>query len=225
MAKLQDGTRVYGSLVVDGPILLGVNSGFSNMTVITTGTSYTLPSVLQYAGAKFKLTIIGRGGFGGITEAATNRVGSSAGSGGVCIAIITVVSGVYSFSYVIDNTSTRVTYNSITYTANKGVDGSTGQTGTGVAGGAGGTASGGILNLNGNPGSPGGVYNVSYPYFPKGGNTPLGYGYGGTATSGSGTDGGNATGYGGGGGGGVTGSIATARSGGSGGAGAIILEY
>ena len=83
MAKLQDGTRVYGSLVVDGALLLGVNSGFSNLVVLTTGTSYTLPAALQYAGAKFKLTIIGRGGAGGSTEAATARVGSSGGSGGV----------------------------------------------------------------------------------------------------------------------------------------------
>jgi len=225
MAKLQNGTRVYGSLVVDGPILLGIGSGFSNIVTLTSGTSYTLPSALQYAGAKFKLTIIGRGGRGGSTEAATNRVGSSGGSGGVCIAIVTVVSGIYSFSYAIDNTSSRVTYNSVTYTANVGGSGSDGVTGTGVAGGAGGTASGGILNLTGTPGAPGGVYNLSYPYFPKGGNTPLGYGYGGTATNVSGTDGGTATGYGAGGGGGVSGSVATARTYGFAAVGIIILEY
>ena len=100
MAKLISGTRVYGSATVDGALIAGAGAGCMNLVAFTTGTSvsYTLPSALQYAGAKFKATIIGAGGSGGGTAATAGQMGGGGGSAAVVVAYITVVSSVYTLT-------------------------------------------------------------------------------------------------------------------------------
>ena len=101
MAKLVNGSRVYGSLFVDGPVIS--SAGFQNMVAFTTGTAvvYTLPASIQVPGAKFKITAIG-GGAGGATTAATaGTTGSGGGAGGVYSIILQVVSGLYTITYTV----------------------------------------------------------------------------------------------------------------------------
>jgi hypothetical protein len=237
MAKLQDNTKVYGSLTVDGILTAGVGTGFSNIVVFTTGTSYTLPSILQVAGLKFKVTLIGGGGAGGSSSTSTGTSGNGGGSGALCVVIITVVAGVYTFSYTIGaggtgttstgnaGSSTTLTYNSVTYTAGAGSGGGSAATLAGTANG-GSIPSGGLLNIAGNAGKYGGTSTSGYSCYPFGGDTPLGYGFGGVfshlSTGGAGLAG---SGYGSGGAGGRAGTGTTNYSGGDGAPGIIILEY
>jgi hypothetical protein len=235
MAKLSD-TQVYGSLIIDGALIAGAGAGFSNMVALTTSGTYTFPVALQVPGAKFKVTIVGAGGQGGGCTTTSGYCGAGGASGAVCIAYITVVSGLYSFTYTIGvrgstsgtnavgqtGTSSTVVYNSVTYTAGGGGGG--GIASTTETRPNGGTATNGTFNLTGSYGLSCGVRNTVSCYIGRGGDTPLGFGQGGNSGSPGGT-GKTASGYGAGGGGGAFYSTATARAGGPGTGGIIIVEY
>ena len=247
MAKLISGTRIYGSATVDGALIAGAGSGFMNLVGFTTGTSvtYTLPSTLQYAGAKFKVTIIGAGGSGGGTAVTAGQMGGGGGSAAVVIAYITVVSGLYTLTYTVAATTaagtagaaglagapSSVIYNSVTYSAGGGLGGTLAT--SSIAGGAGGTpspalfATSNAVGYYGFPGGAGGVMAATTNVFGGGGHTPLGWGQGGvmpeTAIGQAGQPG---TGYGAGGSGARNGTgAATTRAGGTGAPGLIIIEY
>lgn len=247
MAKLISGTRVYGSATVDGALIAGAGSGFMNLVGFTTGTSvsYTLPSALQYAGAKFKVTIIGAGGSGGGTAVTAGQMGSGGGSAAVVIAYITVVSSVYTLTYSVAGTTaagaagaagnaggtSSIIYNSVTYSASGGLGGTLAT--SVLAGGQGGTpspsafATTNAFGIAGNPGHAGGVMAATTNVAGIGANTPLGWGQGGvmpeTAAGQAGQPG---TGYGAGGSGARNGTgAATSRAGGTGAPGLIIIEY
>jgi len=246
MAKLISGTRVYGSATVDGALIAGAGSGFMNLVAFTTGSSvtYTLPAALQYAGAKFKATIIGAGGSGGGTAATAGQMGGGGGSSSVVVAYITVVSSVYTLTYTVAGTTaagtagaagaagapSSIVYNSVTYSAGGGLGGTLAT--SVLAGGAGGTASpslfgtANVMGLTGYPGGAGGVMAATTNVAGIGANTPLGFGQGGvmpeTAAGQAGQPG---TGYGAGGSGARNGTGATTRAGGTGAPGLIIIEY
>lgn len=248
MANLKDGSRVYGSLIVDNAVVAGAGAGYQNMVLFTTGTSavYNFPTALRVPGAKFKLTIIGGGGGGSGTVSQTGLLaalscGGGGGSGAVCIAVVTVVSGFYSFGYTVGTGGTAgaaggaggggnnsfVFYNNTTFLALGGTNGLPITIGGGT-GAPGGTASGGTLNLPGNPGRCASVVlnvggNANPPF---GGTTPLGYGRYGTSIGAAASGAGNAgLGYGSGGGGGKNNNGTAAVAGGAGAPGIIILEY
>ena len=167
MAKLQDGSKVYGSLIVDGGIVgfdasqvtgelvitssgaiypgssIGVGPGNQNMILLTSGTAatYTFPTSMQVPGLIFKLTIISGGGQGGGSTAVAGVCGGGGSAGSVGLINLTVVAGVYTLTYTVGVGGTT------------GLAGATGQAGTlssvtynGVTysgtGGAGGTAAG-----------------------------------------------------------------------------------
>jgi hypothetical protein len=101
-----------------------------------------------------------------------------------------------------------------------------------LAGGAGGTASpslfgtANVMGLTGYPGGAGGVMAATTNIFGGGGHTPLGWGQGGVMpVTAAGAAGENAQGYGAGGSGARNGTAATARAGGTGAPGLIIIEY
>ena len=90
----------------------------------------------------------------------------------------------------------------------------------------GGTATNGILNLTGGTGGGGGLFSINNALYPKGGDTPLGYGRGGSAiNTAAGAVGVAGSGFGSGGSGGCNGTAATARAGSVGIIGVIIVEY
>jgi hypothetical protein len=247
MAKLNSGTRVYGSFQTDAAIISPAGAGFMNLVAFTSGTSvsYSLPSALQYAGAKFKVTIIGAGGSGGGTAITAGQMGGGGGSGAVVIAYITVVASVYTLTYTVAGTTaagaagaagnagsaSSVIYNSVTYSAGGGLGGTLAT--SVLAGGAGGTPSPSafgttnVMGLTGYPGHAGGVQAATTNVAGIGANTPLGWGQGGvmpeTAAGQAGQPG---TGYGSGGSGARNGTgAATTRAGGTGAPGLIIIEY
>ena len=246
MAKLISGTRVYGSATVDGALIAGAGSGFMNLIGFTTGTSvtYSLPSALQYNGAKFKVTIIGAGGSGGGTAATAGQMGGGGGSAAVVIAYITVVNSLYILTYSVAGTTaagaagaagnaggtSSIIYNSVTYSASGGLGGTLAT--SVLAGGAGGTPSPALFALvnavgyYGFPGGAGGVMAATTNVFGGGGHTPLGWGQGGVMpVTAAGAAGENGQGYGAGGSGARNGTGATARAGGLGAPGLIIIEY
>jgi hypothetical protein len=242
MSKLIGGSRIFGSLTANNSIIAGAGAGagFQNMVVLNTGASstYTLPSVIQYAGAKFKVTLVGSGGNGGTSTTTSGSCGSGGGSGAVLVVILTVVSGLYSLTNITvaaggSGFDTDFDYNSITYIAGSGSSGITYASG-GVEGGVGGTFSGitmtnGLVNglgINGSAGHGGNLCIAASQSFPNGGSAPLGWGQGGVLPGvAAGADGVAGTGYGSGGSGGCSGSGTTARTGGSGAPGIMIIEY
>lgn len=246
MAKLISGTRVYGTLTVDTAVVAAAGAGCMNLVGFTTGTSvtYTLPSALQIAGAKFKATIIGAGGSGGGTAATAGHMGGGGGSAAVVIAYITVVAGIYTLTYNVAGATaagaagaaglagspSSIVYNSVTYSAGGGLGGTLAT--SILAGGAGGTpspsafATANVIGLTGNPGGSGGVMAATTNISGLGGNTPLGWGQGGVfPNTAAGAAGFTGTGYGAGGGGARNGTGATALAGGIGAAGLIMIEY
>ena len=244
MSKLIGGSKINGSLTANSSIIAaaGAGAGFQNMVVLNTGASstYTLPSVIQYAGAKFKVTLVGSGGNGGASTTTSGSCGSGGGSGAVLIVILTVVSGLYSLTNITVAAAgagagfgTFFDYNSITYTAGAGSSGTT-YASCGVEGGVGGTFSGitmsnGLVNglgINGSTGKGGNLCIAASQSFNNGGNTPLGWGQGGVLTGiAAGGVGVAGTGYGSGGSGGCSGSGTTAYAGGAGAPGIMIIEY
>jgi hypothetical protein len=238
MANLSD-TQVYGSLTIDTALVASAGSGYSNMVVYISGTSqtYTFPPALQVPGAKFKTTIVGGGGGGAGTGTTSGVLAGGGASGAVCVAVITVVAGLYSFVYSVGAAGTAgainsvggaggtssVVYNGTTYQATGGAGGS-GQISFAIS--TGGRATNGILNLQGGYGGGGGLYSANqyFSYHAGGGNTPLGLGQGGDQGCGAGGGVAIGVGYGAGSGGSYT--IAAASVVGSIGApGLLIIEY
>jgi len=213
------------------PYYYGLSSTrFSNITtsITTTGSSsWTVPAALQVLGMTWRVTLVGGGGAGGTTGATAGQVGCGGGSGAVVQGIYSYALGQNTMGVFVAAASagagatTTTTYNSVTFTAGGG------GAGNGIVndgGGAGGTASGGSVNINGNKGDSGGTMAAGVIYRGAGADTPLGFGVGGTppGATGAGNPGGS---YGGGGAGGNNKATATARSGGSGSQGIIIIEY
>ena len=248
MAKLNNGTRVYGSLTTDTAFISGAGSGFMNVVAFTTGTAatWTFPGVLQVPNAKFKVTIVGSGGSGGGTPITAGYMGGGGGSGGVIVAYITVVANLYTLTYTVGASvagvsaangvagqASNIVYNGVTYSAAGGALGTLAAVG-GNAGGAGGSFSG-VINgttinawgYTGNPGHSGGAMAATTTITGIGGNTPLGLGQGGTMpTAAAGAAGNSGTGYGAGGGGARNGTgAATSRAGGASAAGLVMIEY
>jgi len=214
-----------------------IQSGFSNMDVLTSGTSWSVPAALRVTGAKWKCTVVGGGGGGGGTTSSANLYGGGGGSGGVSVTYYTYVSGQNTMTYAVGAAGTAaaggggniqsgsggnssVTYNAVTSTANGGSGGTEGSAG------AGGAVSGGALQLTGAPGWFGFPFS-SLGVGGYGGDTPLGLGRGGRRTSspGAGAAGVAGTGYGAGGGGASNGSGSTQQAGSVGTAGVVIIEY
>lgn len=237
--KIGDGNTAWSSLSYGPSVAGNPGSGFENMEVYTSGSgaTWTLPTAANGygVGARFKVTLIGGGGQGGGTAATAGQQGGGGASGGVVVAYITQVAGQTTATYTVGaagsgagtatagtaGSSTTFVYNGVTYTAGGGGGGSTAATATASTGG---TASGGTLNINGNPGQGGGTAAATNNVGGKGGDTPLGFGAGGvpganatTSTTGSG--------YGSGGSGAHNGATATATAGGAGTAGIVIIEY
>jgi len=117
----------------DGSNLSGLSGGFSNMAVLTSGTSWSIPAGVT----KIKVFCTGAGGGGG---KGTNEI--SAGSGGA---------GGTSIHYFDTSAGGSATY-AIGVGGNYSASTSSGRV---TRGGNGGTASGGTLNLTGGAGSSG----------------------------------------------------------------------
>lgn len=226
-------------------VVATAGAGFQNMVVLTSGASWSLPAALQVTGAKFKITVIGGGGAGGGNPATAATAGAGGGAGGVAVAYLTYVAGQNSVTTSFgaagagssgavggNGGATTATYNSLTYIGTGGTGGALGAaTSAGGAGGTGSTGTGTVtLALTGQTGGAGGtttaVAGVTY-LNNKGGDTALGFGQGGLMpfNAATGVAGNAGINYGAGGSGSVAGSTATARAGGNGTAGAIIIEY
>ena len=202
-------------------------------TALTTVTSSTwvLPADLQQVGMNWRVTVVGGGGGGGATAATAGQVGNGGGSGGVVQGVFTYVPGVSSMSFTVGAAGAAattggtsiVTYYGSTLTARGGGPGN------GIVndgGGPGGPSTGTtvIFNLTGHKGDSGGTMASGVIFRGGGADTPLGFGLGGIVPSASGV-GLAGTGYGSGGSGGNNKGTATARTGGAGIQGIIIIEY
>jgi hypothetical protein len=214
-----------------------VEGTYVNTQVLTTGTTYTSGAGVT----KVKIRMVGGGGGGGGVTAAASSVGAGGGggSGGYLEAVLTVTPSTgYTIAIGAAGTAgantgaqggaggnTTITIGGSTYTAFGGGGGAGQATGTTVAASAGGTAAivstnGNILNSGGDAGSPGIRISGTSGLSGAGGTSKLGGGGSSLSAAGAGS---NATGYGGGGGGGLS-TANTARAGGAGTAGVIIIE-
>ena len=237
MANLADGTIVAGNLVgnANSTIAAYGGTGFSNMVRLTTPSLnwvYTFPAELRVPGKKFKVTLLGAGGYGGASGSAGGACGGM--SGGLCMVWLTVQSPYYSANVFIGaslspysaNGQTRITYAGETFTGQvgpKGQDGSAGGVGNSRSAVAMSsyTSSSTVFQIEPFLGGGGGAScPATYTVDGRGADAPLGLGLGGG--HGDGFAGGSAgTGYGSG-GGGVLNGVGT---GGIGGSGLIIIEY
>lgn len=242
-AALANSTVTYaGDLTVSGNVNIlagggftGFGSGFSNANFVTTTGSgtWTVPDGVK----RFKVTLVGGGGGGGNTQALAAHSGSGGGTGAVTIKFYNTVSGTTTLSYNVGVGGTgggtgtaaggmggnsNISYSNTWAFANGGLGGGQSASGS-VSGGAGGGTSGGEIGINGFTGFSGGIATASNSVLGRGATTPFGWGAGGAhlleATGGSGE------GYGSGGGGGRSGSVASARSGGAGAQGVILIEW
>lgn len=234
--KIGDGVTAWTSLQYQ-PVTGANGAGFSTVEVFTSGTAatWTVPTRLRVSGAKFKITVIGGGGQGGGTNVTAGQVGGGGGAGGMAVKWLTYVSGQNTATYTVgaagtgtatnatgaNGTASTFAYNSVTYTGGLGVGG------TVIAdGGAGGAGTNGDINVPGQSGANGGTMAATSNYQGNGGNSPLGYGFGGQMpVTAAGAAGNVGVGYGAGGSGGRNGTGTTARAGGNGTAGIIIIEY
>lgn len=183
-----------------------------NIDVKTTGTgaTWTWPGGITAV----KITAVGGGGNGG-NGAADTSLGGGGGGGGCVIKRLSKVTGQNTITYTVGGAAANSTfiYNSTTYTAGAGSNGSS------VTPGAGGTATAGDLNIGGCGGVPGRGYAATYATIGStGGSSHLGGG--GVGTTGNGNPG-KSYGGGGAGGGHVSGQV----TGGAGAAGVVIFEY
>ena len=208
--------------------------GFSNMTVLTSGTSWTAPAGVT----KIKVYATGGGASGsGCSTGVNPKAGGGGGGGGTAVKIFTVTSGA-SYTYAIGaggaagtagnspgnaGGSTTFTVGATTITANGGGVGSEFR-----SGGAGGTATSGDLNLTGAPGIGTFVDGFSgSSRLPSGNGGASFWGGGGVGilnVSGQSTDGNPGTAFGSGGSGGTDNGTAN-RSGGAGANGVVVIEY
>jgi hypothetical protein len=204
-------------------------TGFSHEILITSGTSWTVPTGVVTA----KVTAIGGGGSGGCGVGA----GAGGGAGGVAQAVITGLTPGGSISISIaaagasqstvsanglnGGTTTFGPANGVTLTAHGGSGGSYDGNTAASSGGAGGSASGGTINISGQNGAGGEAY--YYNGGGAGGSTYGGYGIGGatiTSNVSTTTTGSTGLGFGGGGGGGLW-----SGASGAGANGSIVIEY
>ena len=199
----------------------------SNVVVLTTSQTWTVPKILSIGFKKAKVTVVGGGGSGGSGTGpiTTGSRGGGGGAGGTAIAYISLA-GITSVPVVVGSGGARRTVSNTTGDSgdpssfNTTINASGGGAGTrynsttAPAGGFGGSASGGQLNLRGGDGSDGPVVTA---------DGIGGSGDGGASSMGGGTRGSTSSvttvpAYGAGGGGGVTGSN-------PGGNGVVIIEY
>jgi hypothetical protein len=195
--------------------------GFSNIQVLTSGTSWTAPAGVT----KIKVYVTGAGGAGGGTTSSLGRAGGGGGAGGTAIKIFTVTPG-SSYSYAIGAASggnSTFTVSGTTVTGGGGGGGTPGASGS-IGGGVGGTATNGDMNINGGSGG-GGAPGAGYEQTPSGmgGSSYWGGGARGGASSSS-TFGGIAADVYGAGGSGAS-SNNTTGTGGAGFQGVIVIEY
>lgn len=220
---------------VSANTLVGMGSGFSNITSFTTVLNtvqfWVIPSGVQ----RWKVTLIGGGGAGGGTAATAGQFGSGGGSGALSIHIFNKADTSSQMSYFIGGggpaaavgaagnagTSTVASYGAVAVTAGGGGGGQTAATATpGTAG----TATGGTVNITGEQGGQGGTAAATSPINAEGGRPPWGFGSGGRKATATGN--GNAgVGFGAGGSGGCNFATATSRAGGAGTGGILIVEW
>lgn len=214
------GTPVLKKIAISDLLKLFV----SNVVVQTFGAgsgTYT-PTALM----KKCLVILVGGGGAGASVTGVDQNGGGGGGGGTCIKLFTAADIGASKPYVVGAAGNNSTFNTTTLVANTGAAGSasadSATVGTSGAGGAGGTASGGDLNIPGEPGGRGVNYDTTNGTGGAGGRSVFGAG---GAMSGTEAAGNAGAGYGGGGsgahcGGGVD------RSGGAGAAGVMyVIEF
>lgn len=220
---------------VSANTIMGIGSGFSNITsfttVLNTVSFWVIPANVQ----RWKVTLIGGGGAGGGTAATAGQFGAGGGSGALSIHIFNKLDTSSQMSYFIGGggpaaaagvagnagTSTVASYGVLAVTAGGGGGGALAATGTpGTAG----TASNGTVNINGEPGGQGGTAAATSPINAEGGRPPWGFGAGGRKqpATGSGNPG---SGFGAGGSGGCNFATATSRAGGAGTGGILIVEW
>ena len=207
--------------------------GFSNIAVLTSGTSWTAPAGVT----KIKVTVTGGGGGGGGTSSSLGRAGGGGAAGGTAIKIFTVVPAT-SYTYSIGAAGTAGTsgggaggtggnstfiVSPTTVTGGGGGGGAGGNTGS-ISGGTGGTATNGDMNIVGGGGG-GGAPGAGYEQTPsgKGGGSFWGGGAPSGASSTGTFAGVTATTYGTGGSG--ASSNNTSGAGGAGFQGVILIEY
>lgn len=212
----------------------GFGTGFSNLQILTSGVSWTVPTGVR----RWKVTVVGGGGQGGGSAATAGHVGNGGGSGAVVVGFYNFVAGQTSMTYNIgaagsgagtnvqgtSGGASNTTYNAVVYNAGGGGGGNTSATIDG--GGIAGVGTGGTWNFTGDKGHSGGVAAATNPVTGVGGDTRFGLGMGGGHPgTAAGATGEAAEGYGAGGSGGKSGSSATARAGGAGVAGIIVVEW
>ena len=205
-------------------------------TLLTTGTSFTTQATTN----TLRIRMVGGGGGGAGCTSVASAIGTGGGGGsGAYAEWVVTVSPNTAYTYAIgsagagasgaaggNGTSTTFTVGATTCTAPGGTGAPVATavtTLTPYIGGAGAAvATNGTVNIAGNPGFPGVPTVVATPLgvSGNGASSPLGSGGIGLTAVGNGN---NATGYGAGGGGAFTGA-STVRTGGSGTAGAIIVE-
>ena len=174
VATIGTGVTVYGNAGIvsatsfhgDGSSLSGLSGGFSNMVVLTSGTSWSVPAGIK----KIKVFCTGAGGGGGYSND-THKASGSGGAGGTTIHYFDTTAG-GSATYAIGAAGAKSTsesslgttggdstfaYGGTTITGGGGQGGGgTSTSGAINQGGAGGTSSGGTLNLIGGSGGSGG---------------------------------------------------------------------
>jgi hypothetical protein len=210
------------------PSDIGVVSG---TIIVTSGTSFTTPSIISTS-TKFDIILVGGGG-GGAGINTSNTTAGGGGGGAVCqVLSLTGLNPSTSYTCAIgaggaggasatngtDGGDTTLTIGATTYTAEGGGGGLTGA--GAPLGGDGGTATNGTRNLTGQKGMLG-INGGTLLSNGRGGDSPLGQGFGGIPTTSNNSNGNNATNNGGGGGG----AKGLASVGGNGTNGIIIAKY
>lgn len=210
------GTPVTKKITLANLLTLFLSNVVVQILTSASGT-YTPTSGMK----KVLMIAVGPGG-NGASVTAVDDAGGGGGGGGCAIKLFTAADIGSSKGYTVGQSSgNNTTLDTTLLVANSGSNGSaTGnQTTLGFssAGGAGGTASGGDLNIPGEPGMRSIIYSTTHGSGGAGGPSALGHG---GAQSGTEAAGNSGTVYGGGGGGAHTAGD-TDRSGGSGAAGVI----
>jgi hypothetical protein len=220
---------------VSANTIVGMGSGFSNITSFTTVLNAVQFWVIPPNVQRWKVTLIGGGAAGGGTAATAGQFGSGGGSGALSIHIFNKLDTSSQMSYFIGGggpaaaagvagnagTSTVASYGLLAVTAGGGGAGQTAATRTP---GTGGTATGGTVNIPGGPGGHGGVMAATSPVSAEGGTPPWGFGAGAERANATG-NGQAGTGFGAGGSGGCNFATATSRAGGAGTGGILIVEW
>jgi hypothetical protein len=221
----------------NGSSWVALSSGASvptlHQTLLTTGSSWTSPADIT-ASTQFRITLIGGGGGGGGAKAANGYGAAGGGAGGNIIWIVSGLSANTAYSYTIGAAgtagttggsaggaggSTSMTIAGTTATAGGGSGGGGQSSGSNTAGGAGGTVINGTIQIAGQAGGDGGGYGSG-----AGGSSLLGFGGPGFNWTSSYLNkaGVSGTGYGAGGSGAAGDS--SAKTGGGGSQGCIVIE-